>query len=61
VEDIFLDDVIPQDHADLLSFGKVLSQGQGGRDTAFPLLVSIVHMLEPEFLPVPQELEKVPA
>src|ERR1019366_3060917 len=57
-QDVALDDVIAQHHANLLPVGEVLGQRQGVGDTAFAFLVGVVDVLQAELLAVGQEAQK---
>ena len=57
--DILFNDVIAEDHADLLTLGEVLRQGQRVGDAALAFLVGIVETLQSEIRAVSQEPEEV--
>ena len=59
LRDAALDDVVAQNHADLLAVGEVLGQRQGVGDAAFALLVGVVDMVQPELLAVGQQAQKI--
>ena len=62
--DVAFDDVVAQNHADLLAVGEMFGQRQGVGDAAFAFLIGIIQMLQPEFPPVgeqPQEIAGIPA
>jgi hypothetical protein len=50
---IIFDQVVPENHADLLPVGKIFCQVQGRGNTPLPFLICIVNMFESEFLSVP--------
>ena len=59
-EDVALDDVVAQDHADLVAVGEVFGQRQGVGDAAFAFLVGVVQMcLRPNCFAVGQQAQKV--
>ncbi len=59
VPDIALDDVVAEDHADLVAVGEVLGQPQGVGDAAFAFLVGVVDVLEAELFAVGQQAQEI--
>ena len=57
--DGFFEDVVAQDHADLVAVGEVLGQRERVGDAAFAFLVGVVQMLESEFLAVGEQAQKI--
>ena len=53
------DDVVAQNHADLLAVSKVLGQGQGFGNAAFAFLVGVINVLQTELLAICQEAEEI--
>ena len=60
VPDTFLDDVVSEDHANLLPVGKVLGERQGIRDTACTFLVGVVQVFEANSFPLASNRRKSP-
>ncbi len=56
---VVFDDVIAQNHTDLLAVGEVLTQAQRIGDSAFAFLVSVVDVLEAEFLAIGQQAQEI--
>ena len=59
VADGALDDVISENHADLLAVGEMLGQGQRIGDAAFPLLICVVEVIEAELLAVGEQAKEI--
>ena len=53
--DIVLNDVIAQHHTDLLPVGEMFGQSQRVGDAALAFLVSVINMLQSEFLAIGQQ------
>ena len=58
-QNVPLDDVIAQHHANLLPVGEVLGERQGVRNAAFAFLVGVVDVFQPELFAVGQEAQKI--
>ena len=58
-QDVALDDVVAQHHADLLAVGEMFGQRQGVGDAAFAFLVGVVDVLQAELLAVGQQAQKI--
>ena len=58
--DIAFDDVVAQNHADLLAVREMFGQRQRVGDTAFTFLVSVIQVFQPEFPAVGQQPQEVP-
>ena len=58
-QDVALDDVVAQHHADLLPVGEVLGQRQGVGDTAFAFLVGVVDVFQAELFAVGEQTQKI--
>ena len=57
--DVALDDVVAQNHADLLAVGEMLRQRQRVGNAAFAFLVGVVDVFQPELLAVGQQAQKI--
>ena len=54
-----LEDVVAEDHADLVAIGKMLGQAQSVGNAAFALLIRVVQVRETELLTVGKQAEEI--
>jgi hypothetical protein len=59
VFDVSFQDIVTEDHANLIAFRKVFRQAESIRNAAFPFLIGVVQMLQAEFLAVAEQPQKV--